>query len=208
MSLPPRFASHKLGSTSTNTNVIDIFLDYDCPFSAKLFFKINPILKELQSNPSTKDKPVTFIFRNVPQPWHPVSTILHEAALASEQLASDEFWNISKVLFEHQREYFDSLTLNKTIGEIYESLSELISQNIPSIKRNDLLDLLYIKQTGKGQAATNAGNKTTVDLKYFVKYARQNGIHVTPTVAINGIVENSIGSGNEKEDWVELISKL
>ena len=41
--------------------------------------------------------------------------------------------------------------------------------------------------------------------RWETKYARQNGIHVSPTFAINGMVEPNMGSGQTVEEWVGLL---
>ena len=71
----------------------------------------------------------------------------------------------------------------------------------------------------KGSA--NGGNAVTDDLKYTsactrtwirgwklielralsVKFARQNSIHVSPTVLFDGLVANEISSGWGEEEW-------
>ena len=40
------------------------------------------------------------------------------------------------------------------------------------------------------------------EIKWHCKYARQNGIHVSPTFVIDGLVRNDMGSGDTVEDWV------
>ena len=49
--------------------------------------------------------------------------------------------------------------------------------------------------------------QVTDDLKLHIKAARLVGVHVSPTVVFNGIVENSISSGWTKEQWVEWLDK-
>jgi protein-disulfide isomerase len=47
---------------------------------------------------------VQVIFRQQIQPWHPTSTLLHEAAIAVERVDNKKFWEYSDVLFERQTE--------------------------------------------------------------------------------------------------------
>jgi hypothetical protein len=37
------------------------------------------------------------------------------------------------------------------------------------------------------------------------RYARQNGIHVSPTFMVDGLVDRFISSGQSAEDWIERI---
>ena len=39
-------------------------------------------------------------------------------------------------------------------------------------------------------------------LKWHCKYARQNGIHVSPTFMIDGLVQADMSSGDSVADWV------
>lgn len=50
--------------------------------------------------------------------------------------------------------------------------------------------------TGKG----NSGSKVTGDLKLQVKLGRQNGIHVTPTAVLDGLVDGSVSSSFDTDD--------
>ena len=51
--------------------------------------------------------------------------------------------------------------------------------------------------------AQNSGNKVTNDLKVQIKEARQRSIHVSPTVLLNGTVDNSVSSRWNEQQWQE-----
>src|SRR5262249_55611074 len=40
------------------------------------------------------------------------------------------------------------------------------------------------------------------EIKWHAKYARQNGIHVSPTFMIDGVVQSDLSSGDKVSDWV------
>ena len=40
-------------------------------------------------------------------------------------------------------------------------------------------------------------------IKWQTRYARQNGIHVSPTFMIDGIVQADMSSGDAVADWVK-----
>src|SRR5690606_30345138 len=40
------------------------------------------------------------------------------------------------------------------------------------------------------------------EIKWHCKYARQNGIHVSPTFMIDGLVQPDMGSGDAVSSWV------
>lgn len=54
----------------------------------------------------------------------------------------------------------------------------------------------------------NTGNATTNTLKLYTKWTRSRGLHVTPTVLVNGIVDDSVSSGWSLEQWTEYLDKL
>jgi len=39
------------------------------------------------------------------------------------------------------------------------------------------------------------------EIKWHCKFARQNGIHVSPTFMIDGIVQPDVSSGDDVSDW-------
>src|SRR5476651_1335909 len=45
------------------------------------------------------------------------------------------------------------------------------------------------------------------EIKWHCKYARQNGIHVSPTFMIDGLVQADIGSGDAVADWSSRLLK-
>ena len=53
----------------------------------------------------------------------------------------------------------------------------------------------------------NGGNAVTGDLKVLVKMARLTGVHVTPTVIFDGVVQGDVSSGWGEGDWKEWLTK-
>ena len=46
------------------------------------------------------------------------------------------------------------------------------------------------------------------EIKWHCKYSRQNGIHVSPTFMVDGLVQSEMSSGDPVSSWVErLLSK-
>ncbi|KAK9243658.1 hypothetical protein V1506DRAFT_543792 [Lipomyces tetrasporus] len=209
MCIQPRFLAHKLASSSSvsttassSPHVVDLYLDYVCPYSGRLFGTVyNSLLKELE-----KQYPpgaFTFVFRQVVQPWHPSSTLVHEVALAVEKLAPGKFWEFSNVLFKHATEYYDTAVYYENRAQTYERLANLASESV-GVNKDEILKLVTVPPSEDG-AGHNIGNDITVDLKLFVRQHRQNSVHVTPTVAVDGIINNDISSGWSVEQWLALL---
>ncbi|MBB4191202.1 hypothetical protein GGE45_002768 [Rhizobium aethiopicum] len=43
------------------------------------------------------------------------------------------------------------------------------------------------------------------EIKWQCRYARQNGVHVSPTFMINGLVQADVSSGDEVDTWVKKV---
>ncbi|EED15994.1 conserved hypothetical protein [Talaromyces stipitatus ATCC 10500] len=198
MSLPPKFKGQKLAAANIDNtpHTIELYLDYVCPFSAKLFntfyTSVKPIIaKRYSSN-------VQVIFKQQIQPWHPSSTLVHEAGAAVLKIAPEKFWEFSQALFNSQKEYFDEKVVNETRNETYKRLAALAAT--VGVDEKKVFDLLIIKEADE---AANKGNGVTNDMKLMVKANRVIGVHVTPTVFFDGIEERSISSSFTADQWDE-----
>ncbi|KAF8469642.1 hypothetical protein BDZ91DRAFT_678812 [Kalaharituber pfeilii] len=202
MAVAPKFASNILGSPNPPVHTIELYLDYVCPFSAKLFKQYyNNVVPIINRKYNGK---VQTIFRHQVQPWHPSSTLVHETALAVGRLVPEKFWEFSAALFEKQTEYFDVNVVNETRNQTYDRLSALAA-SITGITREAFYEQLAIPSSAPPESQ-NTGNQITNDLKLHIKAARQNSIHISPTVLFNGNVENLISSGWTVKEWEEWLS--
>jgi len=203
MALPPKFSGQLLASASTSEakHTIELYLDYVCPFSAKMFKTIytgvRPAIEKKYTSPG-----VRLIFRQQIQPWHPSSTLVHEAGAAVLKTAPKSFWAFSEKLFEHQKEYFDVNVVNESRNETYKRLAKLAG-SVDGVDEETIFDLLVISDKAADDGSLNIGNKVTNDIKLMTKANRLTGVHVTPTVLFNGVEERSISSGWTVEQWEE-----
>lgn len=126
---------------------------------------------------------VQLIFRNQIQPWHPSSTLVHEAGAAVLQTSPDKFWEFSKALFDKQDDYFDVSVVNETRNETYSRLSKLAGG--VGIDEKKIYSLLEISDKPGPDGSKNSGNGVTNDIKLLTKANRLTGVHVTPTVLFN-----------------------
>ncbi|KAJ7584345.1 hypothetical protein C8J56DRAFT_950776 [Mycena floridula] len=160
---------------------------------------IDNVLKPLVNKGGQYEGKVKVIFRPQVQPWHASSTLTHEAGLALGRVAPDKFWSFALALFAKQTQYFDIPASTLTPLEIREKLAELASQVIGSSETSEFRELLKLK------SSPNGGIAVTDDLKYTIKFSRQNGIHVSPTVLWDGLIANEISSGWGDKEWKEFL---
>lgn len=214
MALPPKFAGHRLSfgppvatvaGVPPATHTIEVFLDYACPFSAKFFKTLREkVSPAIAANPAWAGR-VEFIFRQQIQPWHPSSTLMHEVGVLVLQNWPAYFWDWSAVMFENQTDFFDVNVVNETRNQTYARLAKLAS-TVGEIDEKTLLEKLTIPDKPV-DGWYNVGNAATTDLKVLVKMARLTGVHVSPTVIFDGVVQNDISSGWTLEQWTEWLGK-
>ncbi|GMH47629.1 hypothetical protein TL16_g00109 [Triparma laevis f. inornata] len=92
---------------------VEVFLDFCCPFSAKIYKTI----MKVHDAASEDLKGLQWVVHLVPQPWHPQSPILHEVGLAIREVAGDDaFFAYADLIFAYglQTNYFDSETFEMT----------------------------------------------------------------------------------------------
>ncbi|KAJ5675874.1 hypothetical protein N7462_008771 [Penicillium macrosclerotiorum] len=141
------------------------------------------------------------IFRQHIQPWHPSSTLTHEAGAAVLRLAPEKFWDFSATLFQHQSEFFDVSVVNETRNKTYERLARIAGS--VGVDEQSVLNLLTIPDTPDSTGQLNVGNQVTNDLKLMIKADRVVGVHVSPTVFFNGVEERGISSSFTAAQWGE-----
>ncbi|KAL2814733.1 thioredoxin-like protein [Aspergillus granulosus] len=206
MALAPKFSGQKLPAPPTThgqQHTLELYLDYVCPFSAKLFktfyASVRPLISEKYHSI------LRVIFRQHIQPWHPSSTLAHEAGAAVLRIAPDKFWEFSAALFEHQQEFFDVNVVNEARNQTYERLANIGSS--VGVNKDELLDLLTVADKPDAEGQLNTGNKVTNDIKLMVKAGRVVGVHVSPTVYFNGIEEPGISSSFTATQWEQWLAK-
>ncbi|KAF2662984.1 hypothetical protein K491DRAFT_584089 [Lophiostoma macrostomum CBS 122681] len=201
MALAPKFAGQKLASKAIQpkaVHTLELYLDYVCPFSAKLFKTVydSPLRDTLLNKYG--DNLVT-IFRQQIQPWHPSSTLVHESALAVLRLSPTHFYPYSSLLFASQTSYFDISLVSEPRNATYARLAALAGS--VGVDEHAVYKLLAISDKPGADGALNSGNGVTDDVKVQVKANRLVGVHVTPTVVFDGVVRGEVSSGWGVEEW-------
>ncbi|KAF1981444.1 hypothetical protein K402DRAFT_342380 [Aulographum hederae CBS 113979] len=210
MALPPKFAGLTIasgGGVPKGVHTLELFLDYVCPFSKKMFNTVHnsvvPLISQKYSNPP---KAVHLLIRPQIQPWHPSSTLCTEAALAVLRLSPAKFLPFSALLFQHAEEFYDANVVEEGRNETYARLAKLGAE--VGVDEGEMKDMLRIKGRGEvKEGELNTGNGVTGDVKGIVKANRLLGVHVTPSVMFDGVMENSISSSFTKEDWEDWLQK-
>jgi hypothetical protein len=161
--------------------LFEMFLEPTCPFSAKAFGKLDELLAQ-----AGEDR-VTVKIRLQSQPWHLFSGVIVRCILAASTLESGK--NAAKAVLAavatHREEFeFDhhcrGPNLNATPNDIITRL-----EGYSGIQLRDAFALPDLDR----------------EIKWHSKYARQNGIHVSPTFMIDGLVQANMSSGDAASDW-------
>ena len=95
--------------------------------------------------------------------------------------------------------------VNETRNQSYKRLAKIGAK--VGVSEEELLKLLQVPDKPAEDGSLNVGNGVTNDLKVLVKMNRMQGVHVTPTVVFDGVVENSISSSFTAEQWEEWLEK-
>jgi protein-disulfide isomerase len=203
MALAPRFAGASIsaGSITAATHTIELYLDYVCPFSGKMWATLSgAVFPQVTGAGGRYASRVRFVVRQQVQPWHPSSTLAHEAGLAVLRLAPERFVDFSTRLFARQRDFFDASVVHAG------GARGPAPAGAPHGEAR-VMDLLRVGDAPGDDGGLNVGNAVTDDLKLQVKTNRLTGVHVTPTVLFNGVVENGISSGFTGDQWLKWLDE-
>ncbi|RSH90166.1 hypothetical protein EHS25_001500 [Saitozyma podzolica] len=214
MSIPRALTSLKQG---TGPQVLEVYIDILCPYSAKIFRSLTDNVIPLVSQGGKyagKLSVVTWIY---PQSFHYLSMIHAEAVYIFSSRYPDLSWEYITSLFDTQRDFFNVPAQTLTISEARNKLTELA---LDVLESNGALDAGPRSQAfGELRAAMevrvgkdggiNGGNEGSDWVKYMIKRGRQNGIHVTPTALFDGLKDDSVSSSWGKDEWEKwLAAKL
>ena len=168
--------------------VFEVFLEPTCPYSVKVFNKLDALLER-----AGEDK-VTIKIRLQSQPWHMYSGVLVRCILAASTLAGgkETAKKVMAAIAAHREEFefarhAGGANMDVTPNQLIERL-----ENYSGIQLKDAFSIPDLDR----------------EIKWHSKYARQNGIHVSPTFMINGLVQADMSSGDEVEVWVKKIAAI
>eukprot|EP00999_Lentomonas_sp_LEN2_P000720 NODE_1716_length_758_cov_88.678288_g1667_i0.p1 GENE.NODE_1716_length_758_cov_88.678288_g1667_i0~~NODE_1716_length_758_cov_88.678288_g1667_i0.p1 ORF type:complete len:212 (-),score=21.80 NODE_1716_length_758_cov_88.678288_g1667_i0:40-675(-) len=206
MALPSRPLGYLLKRASAvHPTKVECFCDPVCPFSCKM-------LKTLATSVvDSAPEHIEFVVHHCPQPWHPQSGMTIEAALAVEEVCiksgkPDDSLSFYKVLCEHQQQFVDVETYDKSRKQICDELADLAGAT--GVDREAVRALLQLNPEELAQGFKNPGTCVNQRFKQHVKFHRKRGVHVTPTVFVNGVEAGEVSSGWSGEQWLEFLQKF
>lgn len=165
---------------------LEIFLEPTCPFSKRAFEKLPQLVAAVGP-----DK-LTVKIRFVSQPWHLFSGIVTRSILATSATkgGTEAALKAMAAVFEHREDFeFE----NHSSGpNMHRTPSDIIA-DISRLTGVELSDAFKLKSVDTA-------------LRWHTKYTRQNGIHVSPTFMINGLVEPAMSSGQDVQEWAKLLA--
>lgn len=168
------------------SNAFEIFIEPTCPFCARVIGKFDELVAAVDL------AQVTVKLRLHSQPWHLFSGVATRCVLAASALAAgrDRAWAVLKAIKEHREEFV--LEHHATGAARDRSI-------------NGTIDLIE-RYSGVTLADAFALPELEGVMSWHAKYARQNGVHASPTFMVNGIVAPKLGSGDPVSTWVAAIA--
>lgn len=166
--------------------VFEVFLEPTCPFSVKAFGKLDPLLDRVG-----EDR-LTVKLRLQSQPWHMYSGVIVRCILAASTLDNGKSAakSVMAAVAAHREEFeFD----RHCGGPNLDTTPNGIIRRIEGYSGVKLAEAFAIPGLDR-------------EVKWHCKYARQNGIHVSPTFMIDGLVRADMSSGDSVDDWAARLS--
>jgi protein-disulfide isomerase len=205
--MPPPLPRNPLGFGSRQNAQLEAFVDFTCPFSGKMF---NTLMAIRASKPELYGS-VDFVFHITPQPWHPQGVVIAETVLMMMDVAMqkghdavlESFIEVASKLFdpEIQACFTDEAVVQLRRSEIQALVLEKCDADMG-------LTIACVAGLAIPEGSGNSGNMCNKKLKQVIKFHRLRGVHVTPTVFVNGIEDGQIGSSWSEAQWVEKLEEL
>src|SRR5580704_8794597 len=164
-----------------------VFLEPTCPFSVRAFGKLDELLTQAGEDRIT----IRIVLQS--QPWHMYSGVITRCILAASTLPGGKqaAKNVMAAVGAHREEFeFERHCRGANMDA---SPSDIIAR--------------IEEYSGVKVAAAFAIPDLDREVKWHCKYARQNGIHVSPTFMVDGLIQADISSGDPVVDWVSRLLK-
>jgi hypothetical protein len=161
--------------------VLEVFLEPTCPYSVKALGKLDDLLDQ------AGDDRITIKLRLQSQPWHMYSGVIVRCILAASTLGGGKAAakSVMTAVGAHREEFeFE----RHCSGPNMDATPSDIIRRIEGYSGVKLAQAFAIPDLDR-------------EVKWHCKYARQNGIHVSPTFMIDGLVRADMSSGDSVADW-------
>lgn len=168
-------------SWGQGARVLEIFIEPTCPFSCRALGKVDELLAA-----AGEDK-LTVKLRLQSQPWHMYSGVITRAVLAASTTPG------GKVA---ARKVLDAVAAHR---EEFEFDHHCGGANLDTTPRQIIARLEAY--SGVALAEAFAQHDLDREVKLHTRYARQNGIHASPTFMVDGLVRADMSSGDPVADW-------
>ncbi|SIS93987.1 DsbA family protein [Phaeovulum vinaykumarii] len=159
----------------------EVFLEPTCPFSGRALGKLWEFLD--LADPER----VSVLIRLQSQPWHMFSGLITRAILVASTTADGK---------EAARRVMEAIYANRKVFEF--------DDHATGPNRDATPDEILRRITNEsGVAMEDAFDIPDLDreIKWHCKYAHQNGIHVSPTFMVNGLIAADLGGGDSLAAW-------
>ncbi|BEI80706.1 hypothetical protein CcaverHIS002_0112350 [Cutaneotrichosporon cavernicola] len=180
--------------TGTGGQTLEVYLEPLCPFSYKMARSLEDnVLPHVKEGGKYHGK-VELIIRVYAQPFHYFSAF---PARPSLPVLGDNWFNKmvkDKTPLQCQQAYVDvALDVLEKHGRL--------PAGPRSKAAGAMMDKLQV------QDKMNGGSTMFTEIKYLTREGRQNGIHFTPTVLLNGLEDGSVSSSFGKDDWDKYLAE-
>jgi predicted DsbA family dithiol-disulfide isomerase len=162
--------------------VFEVFLEPTCPFSVKAFNKLDDLLAQ-----AGEDR-IAVKLRLHSQTWHMYSPVIIRCILAASTLEGGK--EAAKKVLAAVGAHREEFEFEKHCGgPNLDATPHDIIRRIESYSGLKLAEAFAVPDLVK-------------EVKWQAKYSRQNGIHVSPTFMIDGLIQPDLGSGDDVSTWV------
>ncbi len=167
--------------------VFEMFLEPTCPYSVKAFGKLDDLLAQ------AGDDRITVKLRLQSQPWHMYSGVIVRGILAASTLPGGK---------EAAKAVMAAVAAHR---EEFEFERHCRGPNMDVTPHG----IIARMEGYSGVPLAEAFGTPDLDreIKWHCRYARQNGIHVSPTFMVDGVVQADMSSGDAVGDWAARLLK-
>ncbi|OWV71358.1 thioredoxin [Rhizobium sp. R634] len=165
--------------------IFEVFLEPTCPYSVRAFNKLDALLDQ-----AGKDK-ITIKIRLQSQSWHMYSGVIVRCIIAASTLEGGK--ETAKKVMAAVAAHGDEFEFERHAGGAnMDATPNQIIERLEAYSGVKLKEAFAIPDLDR-------------EIKWHCKYARQNGVHVSPTFMIDGLVQADMSSGDEVAVWVKKV---